>query len=272
MTALIRNKRSDHAESCNINFKNPAQEVDASTAVSGCLGNGKGDGRQHHQRKSKGDTALGKLLGNEKESLKGRHLILDWIKQAEKQSSYTQKSLLHLGRSHSRQAGSALGPEDEDGGIRRLPPPQISGRARLGSSAAFAPRRHGGRQPAADMWHGEREQRWGTPPATGPQSAAGCEPAEIHFFLPLAFVYYNTSLKEAQKCPVGSLSWAISPRCIQPEAETGSVENLSPSGSPTAPEHPCPCLWVERRLQHPAEGSWSTQSIGELFCHQLLFP
>lgn len=129
------------------------------------------------------------------------------------------------------------------GGLVGSPFPEIFGRAGVGNSAAFIPRRQGGQQPAADMWHGEWEQQWGTPTSAGPsQSGDGaivcggwcsrCGRLEtcrnLLFLPPLAFVYFKWSLKEAQKCPVGSFSRAISACCIQWEAEKGSVVNPSP--------------------------------------------
>lgn len=74
LTALIRNKRFDHSVRWNITSKHSTREVDASTGVPGCLGNWKGDRRQHCQRKLNRRTALGTLLGNDKESSKGRCL------------------------------------------------------------------------------------------------------------------------------------------------------------------------------------------------------
>lgn len=226
--------------------------------------------------------------------MKGRCLILDCTNQdktgRKTEQLYPKKasSILQPARSRSRQAGSALGLEGEEGGeLVGSPLLEIFGRARVGNSAAFIPRRHSGRQPAADMWHGEREQQWGTPTSAGlSQSGDGaivcggwcsrCGGLETCrnplFFPPLAFVYYNTSLKEAQKYPAGSFSRAISARCIQSEAEKGSVANPSPYGFPIAPEHPCPLARVERWLQCPARGPAAPGSDGELFCQRLLFP
>lgn len=159
------------------------------------------------------------------------------------------------------------------GGFVSSPFPEIFGRAGVGNSAAFIPRRHGGRQPAADMWHREREQQWGTPTSAGLSQSGdgaivcsgwcsrcgGLETCRNLLFPSLAFVHYNTSLKEAQKYPMGCFSRAISARCIQLETEKRQHGKPVPIRLLDTSSAPMPTRTGGEVAAAPSEGSRSTR-------------
>lgn len=234
--------------------------MDASARVPGCLVHSNGGRRLHRLRKSNGDTALRNLPDNEKEPLKGS--ISDCTKaekrdKQERRASWARKPLGHAARgSVASRCGQAKGLAPG----RHLAAPGLEAQQHSLPARRWpaASRRHVARgweqQQDPEQRRPQPQQSWGR--RLRPR-CCGLETCGDWLFFPLAAVYYNMRVRETQKYPAGSLSWAGSACCIQSKAEKGrgrACLNLA-AGHPIQPQ-----LQAPQVMQSSCPG------------HQLFFP